>query len=100
MIYPQTPIVLLDCIAKQNTIGWGHFIRGRLSSSLYIVLNKYFLINKIGRRFKSLSWYRNIIKLLWQLHHTDWLEYCNNIHSSTKPNILQSPTKNTLITLI
>ena len=44
--------------------------------------------------------YRNIIQLLCKLHHTAWLEYCDNIHSLTKLNIIPSPAKTTLPILV
>ena len=47
--------VLLDCRTKQIILYWGHFIKGRLSSSFHPVLNNYFRPNKLGRRFKYFS---------------------------------------------
>ena len=91
--------VLLDCITKQIILYWGHFIKGRLSSSFHPVLNNYFRPNKLGRRFKYFLWQRNIIQLLWQLHHNAWLEYCDNMHSPIKLNTLPSSAKNNFLTL-
>ena len=95
-----TTFVLLDCITKQTTLGWRRFIRGRLSSSFHPIHHNYFRSNKLGNCFKYLSWYRNIIQLLWQLHHTAWLEYCDNIHSPTKLKIMSASVKKTLLTLV
>ena len=88
------------CIIKQASIGWGQFIRGRLRSSFHPVLNKYYRINKLGRRFKSSVWYRHIIKLLWKLHHTAWIEYCDSIHVPPTLTILASPAKILRLTLV
>ena len=92
---PSTPTnpTFIDGIAKQTSIGWEHFIRDRITSSLHPVINTYYRINKLGRRFKFSSWYRNIIHHLWYLYHTAWIEYCDTVHSSTKLNILSSLAK-------
>ena len=69
-LLPDLPIIttnltLDDCINKQTSIGWEHFIRGRLTSSFHPILNRYYRSNKLGRRFKSSNWCRNIIRVLW-----------------------------------
>ena len=61
----KTNLILDDCINKQTSIGWEHFIRGRLTSSFHPILNRYYRSNKLGRRFKSSNWCRNIIRVLW-----------------------------------
>ena len=63
---PTTKIALIlkVCITNQTSIGWGHFIRGRLTSSFHPIINQYYQTNKLGRRFHSSVWYRNIIRLL------------------------------------
>ena len=53
--------VFMDCITKQTSIGWGRFIRDRLTSYFHPVLNNYYRSNKLGRHFKSFIWYRHII---------------------------------------
>ena len=83
----------MDGIAKQTSIEWGHFIRGRLTSSFHPVLNNYYRSNKLGRRFKSSTWYRHIIQLLWKIHHTAWIEYYDTIHTPTKLNTISSLEK-------
>ena len=87
-------------LAKQISIGWEHFIRGRITSSLDPVIDTYYRINVLGCRLKSFSWYRKIIQSLWKFHHTAWIEYCDTVHSSTKLNIPLSPTKNAFLTLV
>ena len=87
-------------LAKQMSIGWKHFIRGRITSSLDPVIDTYYRINVLGCRLKSSSWYRKIIQSLWKFHHTAWIEYCDTVHSSTKLNILPCPAKNALLTLV
>ena len=95
-----TNLTLDDCINNQTTIGWGHFIRGRLTLSFHSILNRYYRSNKLGRRFKSSNWYRTIIRVLWQLHHQAWLEYCDNIHTPPKLTTSPSPAKITLLALV
>ena len=60
----KTTLILEACITNQTLISGGHFVRGRLTSFFHPVLNRYYRINKLGRRFKSSVWYRNIIRLL------------------------------------
>ena len=60
-----TNLILDACINNQTTIGWGHFICGRLTSSFHPILNRYYRSNKVGRRFRSSNWCRNIIRVLW-----------------------------------
>ena len=47
--------ILIGCLTKQTSIGWGYILRGRTSSLFHPILNKYYRSNKIGRRFKSSS---------------------------------------------
>ena len=95
-----TNLILDDCIHNQTTIGWGHFIRCRLTLSFHPILNRYYRSNKLGRRFKSFNWYRTIIRVLWQLHYQSWLEYCDNMHTPPKLTTLPSPAKITLLALV
>ena len=100
LITTPTNLILDDCIKKQTIIGWEHFIRGRLTLSFHPILNKYYRSNKLGRRFKSATWYRTIIRALWQLHQQAWLDYCNIIHTPPKSTTLPSPAKITLLALV
>ena len=61
----NTNLLLDECMNKQTSIGWEHFIRGRLTSSFHPVINSYYRSNKLGRKFKSFTWYRNIIRFMW-----------------------------------
>ena len=95
-----TNLLLDECMNKKTSIGWEHFIRGRLTSSFHPVINHYYRSNKLGHRFKSSNWYRNIIRFIWQLHHKAWLDYCDTIHVPPKITTLPSPAKNTLLALV
>ena len=95
-----TSPVFLNYIAKQTAIGWEHFVRGKITSFLHPVINTYYRINKLRRRFTFSSWYRDIIQYSWQLHLAAWIEYCDANHSSTNLNIIPSPAKITLLTLV
>ena len=94
----NTNLILDDCTKKQTSIG--DFIRGRLTSSFHPVINKYYRSNKLSRRFKSSTWYRNMIRFMWQLHHKAWLEYCDTIHAPPKLSTLLSPAQITLLALV
>ena len=45
----NTNLIIDACTHKQTSIGWEHFIRGRFTSSLHSVLNRYYRANKLGR---------------------------------------------------
>ena len=91
LVNSNTNLIFDDYTNKQTSIGWEHFIRGRLTSPFNPVINKYYRSNKLGRRFKSSTWYRNMIRFTWQLHHKAWLEYCDTIHAPPKLSTLPSP---------
>ena len=89
----NTTLILKACITHQTSIGWEHFIRGRLTSSFHPVINQYYRIKKLGRRFHSSVWYRIIIRLLWKIYHKAWLQYCDFVHVPQKLTTLPSPAK-------
>ena len=45
----NTTLILEACITNQTSIGWGHYIIGRLTSSFHSVINQYCRTNKLGR---------------------------------------------------
>ena len=96
----NTNLILDECMNKQTSIGWEHFTRGRLISSFHPVINRYYRSNKLSRRFKSSTWYRNMIRFMWQLHHKAWLEYCDTIHAPPKLSTVPSPVQITLLALV
>ena len=84
----------------QQRIDWGHFIRGRISTSFHSLINAYFCSNQLGKRFTSSSWFRSIIPFLWNLHHKAWIDYCNTIHSPDTTTRKITTAKSTLLKLV
>ena len=52
------------CAHLQQRIGWGHFIRGRISTSFHNPINNYYRQNHLGKRYTSSFWFRSIINFL------------------------------------
>ena len=79
-----------DAAAKintdQHTIGWEHFIRGRLSLSFIPIVDSYYHINKLGRRFTSNKWLTAVIASHFEIHQQAWIEFysANTRKSSTE----------------
>ena len=70
-----------NCTYHQQCVDWGHFLRGRISTSFHSPINFYYRSNHLGKRFTSSFWLRSLIPFLWDLHHNAWLHYCNSIHT-------------------
>ena len=88
------------CAHLQQRIGWGHFIRGRISTSFHNPINNYYRQNHLGKRYTSSFWFRSIITFLWDLHHHAWTNYCNTIHNPDKTIRTLTTAKSTLILLV
>ena len=71
-------------ITSQNTIGWGHFIRGRISQLFYSEIKHYYKQNKLGKRFRPQFWLNRLITFTLTLHATEWRHHCAEIHQPTK----------------
>ena len=90
---------IINCTHLQDRIGWGHFLRGKISTSFYSPLNSYFRSNHLGKGYTSSFWFHSLIPFLWDLHHNAWLDYCNHIHYPDT-TICKIPTaKSTLLHL-
>ena len=71
-------------ITSQNTIGWGHFIRGRISQLFYSEIKHYYKQNKLGKRFRPQFWLNRLITFTLTLHATEWRHHYAEIHQPTK----------------
>ena len=89
-----------QCTHLQQSIGWEHFLRGKISTSFYSPINFYYRSNHIGKRFTSSFWFRSLIFFLWDLHHHTWLHYCNSIHTPDKTIRIITTLKATLLNLV
>ena len=59
-------------ITNQNIIGWGHFIRGRISKALYAQIKQYYNQNKLGKSFRYQFWINWLINFTLTLHAEEW----------------------------
>ena len=59
----------------QDRFGLGHFLRGRISTSFHSPLN--FRFNHLGKNYTSHFWFHSLISVLWDLHQSAWIDYCN-----------------------
>ena len=48
--------------SPQNSTGWNHFIRGRLTKLFKPFITKYYKTNKLGKKYKAVTWMKNIIQ--------------------------------------
>ena len=53
-------------ITNQNTIGWGHFIRGRISKIFHSQIKYYYKQNRLGKRFQPQFWFNRLITFTQQ----------------------------------
>ena len=88
------------CAHLQQRIGWGNFLRGRISTSFHNPINIYYRQNHLGKRYTSSFWFRSIINFLWDLHHHAWTNYCNTIHTPAKTISIITTAKSTLLNLV
>ena len=77
----------------QDTIGWDHFIRGRISISFTPIVATYFRIKKLGRRFTTKKWFTAVIAFLFEIHQQAWLEFCSTSTRTSSTNKIASPKK-------
>ena len=63
---PLTPDA--ESRTDQTSIGWEHFIRGRLSLSFTPIIADYYRANKLGRRFPAKKWFTTVIASLLDIH--------------------------------
>ena len=89
-----------NCTHLQQYIGWGHFLRGRISTSFHSPINFYYRSNHLGKRFNFSFWFQFLIPLLWDLHNYAWLRYCNSIHTPDKTICITTTEKATLLNLV
>ena len=89
-----------NCTYLQQCIGWGHFLRGRISTSFHSPINFYYRSYHLGKRFTSSFWFRSLIPFLWDLHHNTWLHYCNSFHTPDKTIRIITTSKSTILNLV
>ena len=87
-------------IKKQSEIGWGQFIRGRISKDFQKTMHKHYRLNNQGRSYTGKTWMRKVIKSLLDTHIDEWIKYCEAIHTSTSGMKNSAPAHATMITLI
>ena len=78
---------------NQDTIGWEHFIRGRMSHSFSPIVASYHYDNKISHRFTSQKWYSSVIVALFDIHQQAWIEFCSTTTRKSSTKNIASPKK-------
>ena len=84
----------------QDSIGWEHFVRGRLSLSFTPIIADYYRANKLGRRFTTKKWFSTVIASLFEIHQQAWGEFCSATSRTDSTNKISSPQKKTLLCLV
>ena len=84
----------------QTSIGWEHFIRGRLSLSFTPIIADYYRANKLGRRFTTKKWFSAVIASLFDIHQQAWREFCSATTRTNSTNKITFPPKKTLLCLV
>ena len=67
------------CIQYQSTMGWEHFVRGRISKHIYHVISFYYFQKKASKEFTTKNWYSQIIHQSITIHRHKLLKFCNII---------------------
>ena len=60
----------------QNYIGWGHFLRGRISKQWKLCIALYYKARQPGDKYTPTLWMRKTIDEIWQIFFTLWT--CRN----------------------
>ena len=81
----------------QDSIGWEHFVRGRLSLSFTPIIADYYRANKLGRRFTTKKWFSAVIASIFDIHQQAWGEFCSATSRTDSTHKIASPKKNSLV---
>jgi hypothetical protein len=68
----QLHLLINDAFVSQNYIGWGHFLRGRLSLHWKRCIAEYYKVCQPGDKFNPNLWMQKMINMLWQVFLTIW----------------------------
>ena len=88
------------CLQKQNLIGWGQFIRGRISKDFLKTVYKHYRLNHLGRSYTGKIWARKVIKSLLDIHIAEWITFCEAIYILSPGLKNSAPVHTTMIQLI
>ena len=87
-------------IKAQDSIGWDHFIRGRIANNFAPVIQQYYSNNKIRSFSAPLRWSKSINKCNFATHQTAWKNYCAEIVSPDRSKKNLSQRKLYLLSLV
>jgi hypothetical protein len=62
-----------DAFAHQSAIGWGHFLRGRISLHWKSCTADYYKIRQPGEPHNPSLWMRKTVEAIWQIFLKIWL---------------------------
>ena len=80
-------------IINQNTIGWQHFCRGRVSKQLAIAMETYYTQHPDNPNFTGKGWTKQMIALMLTNHVEEGRLRCHNLTSPKKSMTIDSPVK-------
>ena len=83
----------------QDSIGWEHFIRCRLSLSFTPIITDYYRANKLRRRFTAKKWFTAVITSLFDIHQQAWIDFYSATTRTSSTSNIYSPKK-TLLCLV
>ena len=87
------------CIQSRSTIGWEHFVRGRVSKTFYQVISYYYSQNKMSKKLTTENSYSQIIHQSITIRKNNWLKFCTLIDEPIH-TVEPSSTRAILIQLI
>lgn len=90
---------IYNCIESQLRIRQTHFVWGRLTHSFRPIIQKYYSLNKLGKKFKVASWYRKLTASLHTINFSFCNDYCSAICQSPSKKIML-PTKESILKLV
>jgi hypothetical protein len=64
----------------QNYIGWGHFLRGRLTLQWKSCIAEYYKVRQPGDSFNPSLWMQKTIDAIWQIFLTIWYTRNGKLH--------------------
>jgi hypothetical protein len=62
-----------DAFAHQSTIGWGHFLHGRISLQWKSCIAEYYKIRQPGEPHNPSLWMCKTVEAIWQIFLKIWL---------------------------
>jgi hypothetical protein len=69
-----------DAFVHQNNIGWGHFLRGRVSLHWKLCIAEYYKIRQPGDTYNPTLWMTKTVDAIWDYFLAIWTERNGELH--------------------